>query len=110
MVIILEDRDTYDGQIGDTNSTSLTVDIHRADVVVVQCDNGTTGTAPAQYTMTQEVYESAFDDYMFFDRVTGETARSWVDDAHAEQMRFTFTNTSGADARYRIVIRSYKQQ
>jgi hypothetical protein len=102
------DSDEFSGAIGNTNSISLTVDTARADDVIVLIDNGNTDGAPDTYTMTQRVYTSEFDDFQFYDEVTGETSRSWVGNAWEEKMEFEFTNTSGSSAQYRIVIRSFR--
>jgi len=88
---------------------SLEVNTSRADEVVVFIDDGTTDGIPASYTMTQRVYTSEDDDYRFYDEVTSQTSRSWLDSAWGEKMEFEFNNTSGADETYRITIKSYRE-
>lgn len=103
------DVDTFNGSIAAGGTEQLTVEISTAKYVVVYIDNGTTGSTPPEYTMTQDVYNQNFDDWQFYDEVTAETARSWEDIARGAEMRFTFENTSAASGTYRICVRSYKE-
>jgi len=91
-----------------TNET-LEVKTSRGSDVLVLIDDGTQDGAPAEYTMTQRIYTSEVGGYQFYDEVTGQTARSWLDSAWGEKMQFEFDNTSGADATYRIAITSYRE-
>lgn len=102
------DSTTFEGTITAGTSEVLEVDTGPADNVVVLMDDGTQDGAPATYDMVQRVYMDELDAYQFYDEVVGDTSRSWVDDAWGSQMRFEFTNTSGADATYRIVVKSYE--
>jgi hypothetical protein len=109
MALELEDTDTFDGSIADTATETLEVDTGTAEEVIVLIDDGTTGNQPSQYTMTQDIKVPQIGDYQFYDEVTAETARSWTDISRGAKMRFTFKNTSGSSANYRITIQSYKE-
>lgn len=102
------DSARFDGTITTGTNETLEVDTRRAEDILILIDDGTTDSQPATYDMTQRVYTSSFDAYQLYDEVTGETSRSWVDDAWGEKMEFEFNNQSGSDASYRIVVRSYR--
>lgn len=102
------DSATFEGTITAGASETLEVDTARTDSVIVLVDDGTQDGTPATYDMVQRVYMDELDAFHFYDEVTGDTSRSWVDDAWGSQMRFEFTNSSGADATYRIVVKSYE--
>lgn len=103
------DSDMFDGTITTSTNETLAVDTSRASDVIVLVDDGSTDGEPAEYTMTQRVYNSEINDYQFYDAVTAQTSRSWVDSAWGEKMQFEFDNTSGGDASYRIVVTSYRE-
>ena len=102
------DSTVFDDTITTGSNETMTVSTSRADDVLILIDDGTAGGAPPQYTMTQRVKFDEIDEFQFYDDVTGETSRSWVDPAWGNQMEFEFNNTSGADAAYRIVIKAYR--
>jgi hypothetical protein len=103
-----QDSATIDTTITAGGSESLEVDTSRASSVIVLIDSGTADATPPEYKMTQRIYENEYDEHLFYDEVTAETARSWLDSAWGEKMQFEFENTSGADERYRITITSYR--
>lgn len=110
MSLELQQTETFEGSIGNQQSKEITVQIPRSQHVVVYIDNGTTGGTPSQYNMTQDVYLTEIEDYMQYDSVTNETAKSWEDITRGSKMRFTFTNVSGSSDTYRIAVKTFKQK
>lgn len=105
----LLDKDSFEGSIANNGSETLTVNTSRANDILILLDDGTVDAQPAQYTLTQRVRQTSFGQHQFYDEVTAETSRSWVDGAWGESMEFEFTNTSGASASYRISVESYSE-
>lgn len=91
-----------------TANETLTVNTSRGEDVVVQVDNGTTDGAPATYDLTVRAYHGEVDDVMQYDQVTGSTNFQHTFSAVGETMEFEFNNQSGADATYRIVVKSHR--
>lgn len=107
-MIVLHDVDTFNGTITDTNSEQLEVQTATAEYVQVILDDGTTGNQPSQYTVTQDYYQPKFSDYMEYSTITGQTAKSIRTETRGSRLRFTFTNTSGSNDTYRIVVQSFR--
>jgi|APHM01.1.fsa_nt_gi hypothetical protein len=106
----LDNRVGFSGTLNPDESTSLSVETARATQVMILIDDGQSGSKPSQYSLKQEIFTQEFDDYHFYDTVTEEQSRSWIDSAFGEKMRFTFTNTSGSAGDYRIVINVYQRR
>lgn len=102
------DSETFDGTIADGDSETLELETSRAKDVIILIDNGSTDGTPETYTLTQRVYTAPIDDYQFYDSVSDETSRSWVDAAWGQRMQFEFENVSGNEATYRITIKVYR--
>lgn len=96
----LEDSDNHSGSIGNTNSFTLTVNTDEADYVVLTIDDGTTDNTPPQYDMIQRVESRGFGRFQFYDEVTGQTSRSWIDAAAGSQFQAEITNQSGGSANF----------
>jgi hypothetical protein len=104
----LIDVDTFNGTVTTGTNETLEVNTSRAEDVIIFVDDGTTDNQPQQYSMIERVFNSSIGDYQFYDAVSGENARSWIDSAWGEKMQFEFNNTSGSNSTYRIVISSYR--
>lgn len=96
-----EKRKTVTLQSGGTDT--LEVDVDQEGTIITFIDDGA-GNAAATYDLLQEVYSAGFNDWQFYDEVTGETARSWQDEAIPQKHRATIANQSGGQATYRIRI------
>lgn len=99
----------FEGSIANGGTEQLEVKTTTADYVQVMLDDGTTGNDPPQYTITQEYYQPQFDDYMEYSTATGQTAKSLRGDGRGAKLRFTFENTSGSSATFRIVVQTFEE-
>lgn len=102
------DADTFNGTVTTTTNEILEVDVSRAEDVFVQVDSGTTDGAPASYDLTARSNHTEVSDYMQFEQVTGSTSQKHEFNTSGNKMQFEFNNQSGADATYRIVVKSYR--
>lgn len=98
---------TFSGSIANTSSETLVVST--ADYAYVTIDDGTSGNAPAEYTIrldkgTRELGGSSRTQFILEE--TGRTDRSWRFEAVGGQMEVTITNTSGGSADYDIEVES----
>ncbi|MWG36486.1 hypothetical protein [Halomarina oriensis] len=84
-----------------TDSTQLTADTENAETVHLMVDDGQ-GGQPATYDLLQEVYSPGESDWMPYAETTATQARSFTDGAVPHEWRITVTNTSGAQATYRL--------
>jgi hypothetical protein len=109
MTLEQSERKTFSGTIANGSSETITVETGRSDEVVILVDDGSTGGAPAEYTLTERVYIPDIDDYQFYDEVTGSTARSFLEPTYGIKGEFEFTNTSGSDSTYRITITAWRK-
>lgn len=109
MTLTPYDTETFEGTITNGADEVLEVTTASADYVQVMIDDTTTGGTPPQYDVVQDYYEPAVSDYMRYSSQTGQTAIVIRDDARGARLRFTFTNSSGADDDYRIVVKSFKE-
>lgn len=107
-MVEVENIETYEvtlasgESISDVETTLPSVSTRYADSLYTSIDGGDSTTAPATYDLTQERYSEVLDDWMFFDKVTGETSRVWRDDSAPMKIRVDLTNTSGATETYRV--------
>lgn len=96
-----------DGEsLSDVNADGyLDVDTRGAEDVHIHIDDGSRGE-PATYTLDVEAYKYRFDDWMYDDEQTGQTARTHYYEAKNNRMRFDVTNTSGTtgDATFRVNV------
>lgn len=109
MTLTPYDTETFEGTIVNTESEVLEVSTASADYVQVMIDDTTTGGTPPTYDVVQDYYEPAVDDYMRYSSQTGQTVRAIRDNARGARLRFTFTNSSGSDNDYRIVVKTFKE-
>ncbi len=109
MSIELENTQTFEGSINNGATEQLEVQTARSDYVQVMLDDGTTGNDPPEYTVTQEYYQPKFDDYMEYSTATVQTAKTIRESGRGAKLRFTFENTSGASASYRIVVQTFRE-
>lgn len=109
MALELEDTETFEGSIANGSTEQLEVKTSTSEYVQVMLDDGTTGNPPPQYTVTQEYYQPQFDDYMEYSEATGQTAKTIREAGRGARLRFTFENTSGASATFRIVVKTFKE-
>lgn len=109
MAIELGETETFEGSIANGGTEQLEVKTTTADYVQVMLDDGTTGSDPPQYTVVKEYYQPQFDDYMEYSTATGQTNKTLRDNARGARLRFTFENTSGASATYRIVVQTFEE-
>jgi len=103
----VQDSDSFNGDLSDGGSVTLTVDTRdpATSEVLTFIDDGTAGNTPAQYDLEQHVdVPGGTDNFRFYDEVTSETARSWQDPAVGEQFRAIITNQSGSLARFRVTV------
>jgi len=101
------DTDYHDAELGNGNLFTLSIDTSEADNLVLLVDDGTTDSSPAQYSLTERIVVDYFSEPMYLREFTGETARSWQMDATKQSHEFTFENTSGGPAHYRVFTYSY---
>lgn len=109
MAIELQDTATFNGTITNTASEQLEVTTASSDYVQVLVDDGTTGNVPSQYDVVQDYYQPDFDDYMRYSTQTSQTAVAVRTESRGSRLRFTFTNSSGADDTYRIIVQAFKE-
>lgn len=102
------DTATFNAEIGASGSTTLEVDTSRAEDLVMLVDDGTTGGAPASYSLTVDVYSDSFSGYQRFTDVAGNTDFSHEFAAYGNKMQITVTDTSSAAATRRITLKSYR--
>lgn len=109
MALELQDSQIFEGSIGNTSTVQIEVDTATSEYVQVMLDDGTTGNDPPEYTVTQEYYQPKFDDYMEYSTATVQTAKTIRESGRGAKLRFTFENTSGASASYRIVVQTFRE-
>lgn len=109
MALELQEETTFNGSIANGGTEILEVKTATSNHVQVILDDGTTGNTPAQYTVTQEYYQPAFDDYMEYSTATGQTAQTIRESARGAKLRFTFENTSSSSSTYRIVVQTFEE-
>lgn len=109
MTLELVAEESFDGTITSGGSEQLEVDTTRADYVQVMLDDGTTGNKPPQFNFSQHYYQPSISDYMLYSNQDEQKFRAIRTCARGAKTRFTFVNTSGADATYRIVVQSFKE-
>lgn len=104
MTQVIDDVDTFEGSLNDTNATTLSVDTRNADSVALFVDDGTQDGTPASFDLTTRVRAPEFsgDPFMFYADETGVTFRSVEDPAYGPEMQYEITNQSGASADYRV--------
>lgn len=108
MALELQDVETFNGTIAAGTTETLEIKTAAAEYVQILIDNGTTGGSPSQYDLLQEYYIPDFDDYMQYSNQTAQSAVAIRSEARGARIRHTFTNSSGADDTYRIVIQTFK--
>lgn len=110
MALELKDTDSFDGTIVDTESETVIADARTADVYELLIDDGS-GGSPATHDIRVEIYSTAVDDYMLMDTVSGSgsTSPTVIDNARGQKVRVTVTNSSGADATFRISLETFKE-
>jgi len=96
-------KDAFSASIDDANSQTLTVAATKADYVYVTIDDGTSGSNPAQYTLTLEkdtveLGSSTRQQYVLEEAT--RTDLSWRFEAVGGDMSITITNTSGSTATF----------
>lgn len=99
-----KDTDSFTGDVGSGNSFTLSVETQNADRIVLLVDNGTTDSAPATYDLTERIYSGAVADYLFNDKLTDETARSWKMPPTQQEHQYEVVNASAGTANYRAVL------
>lgn len=109
MALELQAEETFTGTIVSGETEELEVKTATSDYIQVMLDGGASDGPPSEYTVTQRYYQPAFDDYMLYSTQTVQTARTIRTDARGAKLKFDFTNTSGADEQYRIVVQSFKE-
>jgi hypothetical protein len=109
MALELQDSQTFNGEIANGGTETLEVKTSTSQYVQVMLDDGTTGNDPPQYTLVEEYYQPKFDDYMEHSTATGQTNKTLRDDARGARVRFTFENTSGSSATFRIVVQTFAE-
>jgi hypothetical protein len=102
-----EDADTFDGQLNDGESTTLTVRAGHADYVVLTVDDGTQDGVPAAYDLTQRKKSGGdVDRYQYYDDLAACQRRSVVDPAVGTAFQVEIENVSGGTATYSAELTS----
>lgn len=109
-MIELEDTDSFNGSINNTNSKTVEVNSSTADYIELLVDD-TSGNAPPSYDVTVEFYSTAVDSYMVADNQTGLTDNNpdIPTSARGQRVRVTITNSSGSSDNYRVSLESFKK-
>lgn len=103
------DSATFNAQIGASGSETLEVQTGRAEDVVLFIDDGTTGGAPATYSLSVDTYHDEYDDYQRQTDVSGGSAFYHEFTANGSKMQVTITDTSSVAATRRVTLKSYRQ-
>lgn len=99
-------HDSDEQSLNDNGDFTLQIRTHTsvADVIVL-IDDGS-GGAPAGYELVVEVYDEDDGTWMQYasegSDSSPETARSWVDPAIPDKMRYRLINRSGGSATFRM--------
>jgi len=98
--------DTFSGDIGDSNSETITLYTEKADRIHVMVDDGTTGGTPAEYSLTHyaEPPGGGINRDQFYQEETTRTARSYRFDSVGIRTSIEITNTSGASETFEITV------
>lgn len=102
------DSESFDGSIDAGTSETLEVDTGRASEVVLYVDGGTTGTAPASYSLSVDAYHDEVTDYLRQQDVGATTALFDEFSANGSSVRITLTDESATANTRRIVVKSYR--
>ena len=102
------DSDNFEGSITSGGSETLEVKTGRASTVVVYVDDGTTGGAPASYSLTLDAHHDEFDDYQRQESVAAGTAFYNEMTANGSKMKVTLSDESAGTATRRVLVKSYR--
>lgn len=102
------DSDTFNASINASGSTTLEVQAGRAKDLVVYVDDGTTGGAPASYSLTVDAYHDEYDDYHRQDSAPAGTNNYHEFAANGSTMQVTLTDESAGAATRRVLVKTYR--
>lgn len=102
------DSGSFEGSIGSGSSETIEVDTSRASEVVLYVDDGTTGSAPASYSLSVDAYHSEVSDYLRQHTVSSTTDLFDSFPSNGSSVRITLTDESASTATRRIVVKSYR--